>query len=92
MTDPKIEWARAQDEVRAFFEACVPKSRWNHFNECAQKRFNSLWEESQQLKTTLKTATQMDAGITYAANRYVVVSKELIRRTSFELQRKVWPK
>lgn len=57
----------------------------------AKRDHQTLLDEIEELRGRMQTETQCGPGLEYACNRYVVVSKEVIRKVSFTLCRAVLP-
>jgi hypothetical protein len=85
------EKALAKDQVKAFFEACVPSHRKMYFMPTAQKLCVEQLAEIEQLKQVINSTPKCVPSYSVACKRYAYVSKEVIRKVSFSLARKVLP-
>lgn len=86
-----VEKARAKDQVRAFFDACVPKHRRHLFMEFADRLMPELAEELRQLRATIDKPPESVISFQTDVNRYVFISKEIIKKVSINLVRAICP-
>lgn len=82
--------ALAKENVRAFFDSCVPSHRKQYFSHYAKRDYPEVWDEIEKLKEILNSSTDMQS-VDGASARYVYLSKTLIRKVSFTLARAVLP-
>lgn len=85
------EAALAKEQVRAFFQACVPQGRTAYFMPVATKTCPEKLQEIEELKAIINSTPKCIPSYTHACKRYAYVSKEVIRKVSFCLARKVLP-
>ena len=76
-------------KVRAFFDDCVPRHRRGLFTSVASKECPGEMKEIEELKEAMQK--EEGPGLVYACNRYVIVSKVVIRRVSFVLAKNAMP-
>lgn len=91
MTDDKMRGEAALAEVRAFLYQIVQPHRLPYFTKYAEKNEPTLLAEVNQLKEVISKPPQSIQDYSLACNRYVVVSKQLIRRVGLTLARAVLP-
>lgn len=85
------ELALARERVKVFYQACVPQSRRSCFVEYALKECPEQMLEIEELKKKISEEPRCVPSYTAACNRWCYLSKEVVRRVSFVLARKVLP-
>lgn len=81
--------ALAHERVRAFFDSCVPQHRRRYFQSVAEKYHKELMDEVLSLRQFMDAPPTNASFYESQCNRYVVVSKKIIRLVSFKLARSV---
>lgn len=79
----------ALDQVATFYKACVPQRGRGYFMKVAEAEFPEQLKEINELKIILNSEPSDVPSYTHACNRFAYVSKELTRKVSFLLARKI---